>query len=168
MDDTSEGAFKLLVQWLYSEELQLCGLRDNLVDHDEDDSYRTESQDLVKLWCLADKLCIPHLQNLLIEKIYEISEKWQELLTTAIDCLCGMTEKDSALRKFFVEMFALDVDANAFLKTRFPAEFLSQVAAFHAARRDSGGYGEVGDVAWKSYLVPTEEDDDRSKDIRAG
>ncbi|TVY32908.1 hypothetical protein LOCC1_G007719 [Lachnellula occidentalis] len=107
LDDISEGAFKLLVQWLYSQKLvlprppmanELCILY----------------TDLVMLWVLADKLDIPSLQNLVLEKIEQISDESVSIPYESFDYIYRNTSKGSQLRRFLVEMVSMQCHENIF------------------------------------------------------
>jgi len=76
LEDTIEQAFRLLVQWLYSQkfELPLGEYKDNdqIIDPEVMRALMAEENSLAELWVLADKLCIPALQNLVIDTIHMI------------------------------------------------------------------------------------------------
>jgi hypothetical protein len=73
IDDTTAKAFRLLVQWVYSQSI--------ITDADKDDETRTileketpewrqkEWRSLLELWMLADKFNLPRLQNLAMDKL---------------------------------------------------------------------------------------------------
>jgi hypothetical protein len=76
LEDTMEGTFRLFVQWLYYQQLELLQLQDGEFDHD---LASDEDKRLFGLWILTDKLGAPHLQNLAIESIEKIHYKTERL-----------------------------------------------------------------------------------------
>jgi hypothetical protein len=74
LKDTTEAAFRLLVQWLYSQKLVILQLtpNDSLLEGDTHLSQMAEDESLVELWVLADKLKIPKLQNAAIDSMERI------------------------------------------------------------------------------------------------
>lgn len=73
LEDTTEDAFKLFMQWIYSQRLTLKQLDDcwTTVEAEEVSEY----MNLMGLWVLADRLCIPCLQNAVITAADEIGEE---------------------------------------------------------------------------------------------
>lgn len=61
IEDTSPGAFRLFVQWLYSQKLVLCQLADTDELEVMDVDAAAEDMNLAELCVLADKLAIPKL-----------------------------------------------------------------------------------------------------------
>jgi hypothetical protein len=91
LDDTTDEVFRLLVQWFYGQKLE-SPVTDAEVDSvgrlvAEDDwinptisrfmkiSHQHQTS-LVGLWILADKLCIPALQNLVVDELELIRKSW--------------------------------------------------------------------------------------------
>ena len=104
--DTTERAVRLLVNWMYTEKLDVQQLGDNPPANDTDAAAH-EDFSLVELWVLADKLLIPRLAY-----VYE------------------HTEAGSPLRKLFVEQCAYErlpskLEQNPDL---FPKEMLLELA----------------------------------------
>ncbi|TVY49272.1 hypothetical protein LCER1_G008549, partial [Lachnellula cervina] len=100
LDDVSEGVFKLLVQWLYSQKLTVQDL-----DQKKDfTAIYWQDRNLAALYVLADRLAMPSLQNLVLEKIEHLSDKSSTIPTHSFYYVYNNTSKDSPLRKFFVAM----------------------------------------------------------------
>jgi hypothetical protein len=72
MDDVSAGAFRMFVQWLYTQEIRVIKLTGDFTDEKELVGMQSEREDmyLAELWVLAEKLLIAHLQNAAIETIF--------------------------------------------------------------------------------------------------
>jgi hypothetical protein len=85
IEDTSPEAFRFFVQWLYRQELDLFQLKSLAVEEDEEpkQSY-DEDIALAELWVLAEKMAVPALQNLVIEKIIAIRENTIAVPTATI------------------------------------------------------------------------------------
>jgi len=56
LDDTTERAFRLLVQWLYFQKFELIQLTDDWEQSSYGNAEKAEEMSLVELWVLADKL----------------------------------------------------------------------------------------------------------------
>jgi hypothetical protein len=136
LDDTTSGAFQLLMQWLYGKKVRLRALHSDYKEA-EANLAREDTQSLVELWVLADKSSIPKLQNLVIKKIKKISDRVGRIYTQGFHYIYEHRAKDSPLRKFWVELTGLQLQADDFTEGEFPEEMLLELAIFHA-RRKSG------------------------------
>lgn len=107
IEDTSPGAFRIFVQWLYRQELDLFQLRGSPVelDGDSDDCF-TEDMALAELWVLADKMAVPALQNLVVSKIIAIREKTNAVAVTTLHYISRRTAIHSPLRSLMVSEVA--------------------------------------------------------------
>jgi hypothetical protein len=84
---------------------------------------------LIQLWVLADKLLIPELQILVIDKIDDIREVTQA--TDCLDYVCKNTSAGSPLRRWFVHQCATQLEPGWFTEhpEHFPQEMLIDLAA---------------------------------------
>lgn len=138
VEDTSTGAFRLFVQWLYRQELDLFQLRGSPVELDgnSDDCF-TEDMALAELWVRADKMAVPALQNLVVSEIIAIREKTNAVAVTTLHYIYRRTAIDSPLRSLMVSevahcyqnshpQFSMNVSF-------FPKEFLIDLAQYTTA-----------------------------------
>ncbi|KUJ22814.1 uncharacterized protein LY89DRAFT_728927 [Mollisia scopiformis] len=77
MDSTTPRAFRLLVQWLYSRKLKVLQLRTlsespTTTHQARVEAAQSEDESLAELWVLGRELCIPDLQNHVLDKIFAI------------------------------------------------------------------------------------------------
>jgi hypothetical protein len=150
LKDTTEGTFRLFVQWLYYQQLELLQLQgddvDNNIANDEDKS-------LFGLWILADKLGAPHLQNQAIESIKEICEKSGAISTMHFHYIYDNTSAGSLLRRYMVDECRQSLPREAYIDDphKFPHEFLIELAASHPIQTDGDNleledyFAEAGD-----------------------
>jgi hypothetical protein len=119
LEDTRERTVSLLVQWIYNNDTYVT---------DDDVGY----VDLVALWILADKLCMPQLQNKVIDKLSKRTPKSgsQRAMIASLEMIYNQTESKSQLQKFAVEICALHVTPDDIRETPelFPVEFLVDYA----------------------------------------
>ncbi|CZT09925.1 uncharacterized protein RCO7_02246 [Rhynchosporium graminicola] len=107
IDDTTERAFKLFMQWLYS-----------------------KSFTLVELWVLADMLLMPSLQNAIIDVMMKIYYQDADFPAYICEYVYQHTEKDSALRRLLVKqctLFGEDAETLEKLAIQLPKEMLVDV-----------------------------------------
>jgi hypothetical protein len=110
LDDTTEGAFGLLVQWLYSQKLEY-----------DDGAGGVTAENLVRLWVLAGKLLIPRLQNLAVDLLEEIRVAKGSIPIKELEYVYENTKVLNPLRKYLVYVCARHLDANAYIM--FPRNF---------------------------------------------
>jgi hypothetical protein len=74
IEDSTEEAFRLVVQWLYSQKLVLLQRTPGYpsLEGVTQLSGMAEDESLVELWVLADRLKIPKLQNAAIDSMEQI------------------------------------------------------------------------------------------------
>jgi hypothetical protein len=114
-----------------------------------------EYDDLIALWILADRLSIPKLENLVIEKIIQISDRLNSIPIGSCQYIYNNTAKDSLLRKFFVALIALQLNHEVYLKAKkgeFFEELLLDLVEFHTRRR-----GEPKEVITRKFFASVEE-----------
>lgn len=122
LKDDREKVVALLVEWIYTKDISSSNDRGGY-------------DDLVKLWILADKLCIPDLQNNVIDRLKEMDYKPANVkaLASQIGKLyCGTSDK-SQLRNFAVAECAshfkprdIILAANTFHKS-FPVDYADYI-----------------------------------------
>ncbi|PMD39676.1 hypothetical protein L207DRAFT_583536 [Hyaloscypha variabilis F] len=103
LEDTSE-VFKLFMQWIYFQRLTLKQRDDTRKL--EKGEYNAESLSLVALWVLADKFCMPRLQNFTLKTIEDISEKHSSICTPSFNYVYENTAPGSLLRQYLVASLA--------------------------------------------------------------
>jgi hypothetical protein len=99
LEDTSEAAFKLFIQWVYLQKIVLLQLQDGHVEAEE---AVKEDMALAELWVLADRLCMPRFQNVALKAIFDISEKRNTVSTGPFRFIYENTASDSLFRQFSV------------------------------------------------------------------
>lgn len=98
----------------------------------------SEYMDLMGLWVLADRLCIPCLQNAVITASDEISEEHPTLHPESCKYIYANTTVDSALRRYTVACFSrVDLDTIRPDTGRYPHQMLLDVVK-HQLRRQEG------------------------------
>jgi hypothetical protein len=118
MEDTTEGVFTLLTQWFYTQKL------------DGDLGGASVAGDkLARLWVLAERLLIPRLQNLAIDRIDEKRIECKFIYTTALQHVWDSTAHDSPLRRLFIQQCAWNINADVYRSSidRFPKQMLAEI-----------------------------------------
>lgn len=122
LDDCHQNVLRLFVQWVYRQEV--CSTS-------SDDYYC----DLMELWILGGKLCIPRLQNMVIDKLTSMPENLESGLCMAHNIMPAYldTPDGSVLRKFAVAKCASYLTLDMLCKPYCPKEFiLDYVSYIHA------------------------------------
>lgn len=112
-----------------------------------------EDLDLPRLWVLADKLLIPRLQNLVVDKMEEIRVRRNVVATNVIKLVYDTTSIDSPLRQLLVDQ-CVDLSGDWIIRNpeRFPkAMLLDLVVALSRTvkdrqRRDMANYHVVEEL----------------------
>lgn len=145
MEHVTTGTFRFFVQWLYKQKIRIGVHRsyDMNVGLLSPDDYQnhialcgTQASDLVALWCLAEELLIPKLQDLVMDHLQEASTTCVSVLLLKVDQVYENTSDDSPLRRFFVQLGAWTLPSYHFNvnKPWYPKDFLIDVAiAFREA-----------------------------------
>jgi hypothetical protein len=108
LEDTTEGAFRLLVQWLYSQKLTLLQLEDqHQFQEGKTKAEEGEDKNLAELWVLADKLAIPKLQNAAIDSMEQIRLVGRMVVVSVWAYAYDIAGPDSHLRHYVVAICAL-------------------------------------------------------------
>ncbi|TVY15912.1 hypothetical protein LARI1_G005895 [Lachnellula arida] len=151
LDDVSEGAFKLLVQWLYSQKFAI-----QTSPADTRDELAHISLDLVMLWVLADKLGIPSLQNLALERINDLSDESSTIPNDCLHYVYNNSSKDSQLRRFFTEMVGGQSEAEYFSpeeEHNIPRQMLLDLVIWSIQLR-----ADTVSIKVSEFFVPVEVD----------
>lgn len=93
---------------------------------------------LNEVWVLAEKMSMPLLQNVAIEKIEKISNRMDSIATRTLQYVCDNTADDSLLRRYYVTTIANQLDSFNFRNdpSRFPHAILIDIAMLQADRRE--------------------------------
>lgn len=100
LEDTTDRAFKVFMQWLYFQKLVLIGLGDDW-KYDEG-IFNSENDSLVELWVLGDKLEMPRLQNTALKAIHELAEKFNRIASTVSDYMEDHTSPESSIQRYSI------------------------------------------------------------------
>lgn len=120
--DEREKVVGLLVEWIYTKDISSS-------------NDRSGYDDLVELWILADKLCIPDLQDNVIDRLKEMNFKPADVkaLASQIGKVYRGTSDKSQLRNFAVAECAshfkprdIILAANTFHKS-FPVDYMDYI-----------------------------------------
>jgi len=152
LEETTEGTFRFLMQWLYTQRLELVQLRKEEVPID--DAY-IEDGNLFGLWVLADNLGMEKLQNQAIKSIEEVGIKTKSHATTHIRYIYENTAASSPLRRFMVDRCSSFLDVKEFAnwpKNYYPYEFLMDMIGSMKPRLN-GNAPEMDE-----YLVKVRDD----------
>lgn len=114
LEDTTKGAVQLLVEWIYTQKLDLNGLED-------EKTWDAQCMCLANLWVLADKLLMRSLQNSAMGKLETLCARHHWIPVVILNYVYDNTQKKSQLRRFLLYKCALKLDAENY--TRFPEEF---------------------------------------------
>ena len=170
LEDTTEGAFRLLVQWLYTQKLDLLQLNDESSDDEtySDSTWDENNRGLVELWILADRLCIPQLQNFALESINKISDKLLMVPTGIFNYTYEHTTAGCQLRRFLVELCARGLKSWFYSveSESFPRDMLIDLttlyAKWHLFEGDEEGClsGEEEEEKFEisNFYVPVDEE----------
>ncbi|TVY34190.1 hypothetical protein LSUB1_G007683 [Lachnellula subtilissima] len=155
LEDTTSRAFKLLVQWLYSQRIQVRQLDNDWVRNNAISESKDEDYALLELWVLADRISNAKLQNCTLDKIDQIWRKHHTIATQTLNYVYTHTSSDSSLRKYFVKTYACGLEPAGFkhLGHHLPNKMLIDLAIFHAKQRHIGV-----DIDLSEFLVPIEEE----------
>lgn len=153
MDDVSAGAFRMFVQWLYSQRL------DDNRNYDSAKGgfwlqWETDDMYLAELWVLAEKLLIPHLQNAAIESILHFGSKMLEAPIKTFNYIYEHTDdSENPLRRLAVYLCMVFVDIDQVSKELLPKDFLWELSC--AWQRDfRGPFWSSGEGRISSVCVP--------------
>jgi hypothetical protein len=125
--DTSESAACLLVHWLYTQKIDLAQIDEFLKE-------MSESDHLIRLYVLADRLLIGSLQDAVIHELEERSIESNSVNVTALMYVYENTSPDSKLRRLLLHQCASRLDSSTFTQSArlFPHEMLVELAVLYS------------------------------------
>jgi hypothetical protein len=142
IEDTTEEAFRLVVQWLYSQKLVLLQHTPNypLLEDVMHLSGMAEDESLVELWVLAAKLKIPKLQNAAIDSMEWIRIRTGKIPSSyIINYAYQCTMVNSPLRKYVLAVCALVRNERfSMFAMDLSHELLIELACFFKERESMG------------------------------
>ncbi|KAH7363908.1 hypothetical protein BKA65DRAFT_489913 [Rhexocercosporidium sp. MPI-PUGE-AT-0058] len=144
LEDTSEAAFRLFMQWLYCQKFTVLQTTPDDTNSLDGATEQAEDMALVELWILADKFGMPHLQNAAINSMQAICVDSIGLPVGTFRYLYENTGEDSLLRKYMVKLCVVSGFKGLFRRYSgfFPQEMLVDIAEeFTAEFRDADGAG---------------------------
>lgn len=116
-----------MIHWMYTQQLDTQDTEE-LKDKTKN---RDQCMALCNLWVLADKMLIPRLQNMIMDKIVEIPYDTKAFPTSCAEYVWLNTSEDSPLRLWFLRMVAYGLNAEAFAKDKplhYPKDMLFHLA----------------------------------------
>jgi hypothetical protein len=165
VDDIDKNAFRLFMQWLYTQNIKLSAHSNIFSDfsktrfqpHDCDATTR-QSQEfaLVQLWVLAEKYMIPTLQNYTIRILYRLGFVCKPLSPEVYLYIYDNTDPQSKLRLLASHQAALNPNDRVFLAnpSLYPHEMLIDLLIkVQQDRRDKLELGLENLEEEQSYLV---------------
>ena len=141
LEKISEGAVRLLVQWLYTQKLDIVQLRNSYGEPEGDDITEMNDEEtkdeylcLAQLWVLADQFLIPKLQNLVLRIFDEIRIELKILPVNCFSYVYENTSKDSKIRLYFLHHYACYTHSDEYAEYAdfFSKEMLLDLAIAHA------------------------------------
>jgi hypothetical protein len=96
------------------------------------DALEAEEQSLAELWVLADKMCIPALQNLVIDTMFKVSSARNWIPAFTYSYIYKNTNSGSALRRLAVTQTAYGITEENLLEfsEAYPPQMLLDLSAF--------------------------------------
>ncbi|KAH8767174.1 hypothetical protein F5882DRAFT_413414 [Hyaloscypha sp. PMI_1271] len=107
MEEDNYEAVRLLIHWFYTQVLDTQQPDERLTGKPKDNEDLT----LIQLWILADKLLIPELQNLVIDRIDDIREVTEVIPTDCLHSVYSNTSAGSPLSRWFVHQMRYSAGA---------------------------------------------------------
>lgn len=158
LDDTEPSTFRLLVQWLYTQQVRFFlsesevrgynGLDRSCPMNERTMLVRLKQQhwDLVRLWILADKFCIVGLQNTAIDEIWKLYYDWNELPYHCLSYVYSTLPFGNVLRTFIFELFFCYMPF-CYQRDGLPDEFLQEMDVAFDLRYTDGELRPEWDIA---------------------
>ncbi|RDW64197.1 hypothetical protein BP5796_10699 [Coleophoma crateriformis] len=147
LEDTTEDAVFLLIHWLYTQRLDLIQdmklFREEFACKDGPPKRMPvkdkEDRALVALWALADRLLIPSLQNIIVDKIEQMPAIFNTM-PLIYKSIYEQTYEGSALRRLIVDLFCHEMPSSCWKAhaRHYPHEMLIDVATFYSTRYIAG------------------------------
>ena len=141
LEDTSGDAIRLLVDWFYTQTIDTTFDLTKLRESDPLEAQalgRAECLALTALWVLAEKLLIPRLQNMRVDRLEGYRKATELVPTNSIVYVYQNTAQESPLRRFLVYACAGHLDPEAYkgIPERFPQEMLIDLVTLMANNTD--------------------------------
>jgi hypothetical protein len=134
LQETTERAVRLLVQWLYTQKLDTFVPKTGEGGQNNYGVLKSsQNLALVELWVLAEKLLIPALQNVVVREIEEHRSCSHKINTLCLHYVYEKTKRGSLLRRLMVDMCFSHLKVPSYMKhpERYPQEMLIElVTAF--------------------------------------
>ncbi|KAJ5032520.1 uncharacterized protein L3040_009121 [Drepanopeziza brunnea f. sp. 'multigermtubi'] len=103
LQDTTQGAFRLLTQWIYFQKLNIPQIPPGSVVDEDDEALAGEGEAaLAELYVLADKFAMAPLQNAVIDEIENIGLVTRNIPVDIFNYIYENTSPGSALRRYVV------------------------------------------------------------------
>ncbi|KAG4442582.1 hypothetical protein IFR05_001912 [Cadophora sp. M221] len=133
LKDTSTEAFRLLVQWFYTQKFDVFDKSDIVgprIKTEVETLYEEQDLHLVQLWVLADRLLISRLQNIVMEALQKLWASPNCASTAWIPYAYDHTAAGSQLRKLAVDQAIYHFQPSAFTACPddFPKDMLFEMA----------------------------------------
>ncbi|TVY71185.1 hypothetical protein LSUE1_G008209 [Lachnellula suecica] len=124
-EDTDPQVFRLLTQWMYTKSLRYISPGSEA----EGQQHLHNLQLAIHLWVLADRFCIPPLQNHAMVDIVSIAYHYQTYPIHSLNFVWENTATGSPLRHYLLDFAALGIDAAGFQASRneSPREMLLEL-----------------------------------------
>jgi len=138
LEEFTEETVRFLTEWIYTQnigpledeqpEVLLWGPFGDLAF----------DRSLAELWVLADKLCMPLLQNLVIDRLESRQLLHDTIPVSIFEYVYNNTSEDSLLRKYLVDVcvFGLAQESYKSSKDEFPVDMLVDIAVASAMMID--------------------------------
>lgn len=131
-EDTTEEAIRLLVHWMYTQQLDTERDMEKLKERGPNGANVTQNTALFQLWVLADKMLIPRLQNMVMDKIDELARYTRLTPTSHVRYTWKNTQYGSPLRAWYLKEYAYEFKRKYLdevkLRKRCPSEMLAELA----------------------------------------
>ncbi|KAL2072756.1 hypothetical protein VTL71DRAFT_12099 [Oculimacula yallundae] len=124
LPEYDEDIVKLLVHWLYTQEL----IADSL---EEPELASSELLSFCKLWILADSLLVPSLQNAAMDMLIQVQDTLKKTATSCLVYVYQNTNPESPLRKMLLHRCICFLSPRKFASCthQFPKEMLIELAS---------------------------------------
>jgi len=160
LDDTSAGAVQLLVQWMYSESIDISLGELPTANNNMWPSKSKQDDSLAKAWVLADRLLMPKMQNHVMNQMGQVCKHYKLIPSLTFEYIWNNTATGSPLRLRVLDWCAHIVNPDSFLKAgaQFPKQLLLELVTQYAGDPAFKAYksGKVKNETINKYEVPTE------------
>ncbi|CZR51181.1 uncharacterized protein PAC_01056 [Phialocephala subalpina] len=170
LDNVCENLFRLLMHFLYRDDLPAMQLKKGWKEWSEDNDLATslakeEDRNLVDLWILGDRLCYPPIQDCTLKTMKSMLDDDGWYYST-LEYVHTSTTKGSRLREWYFEQASSDYSVKEILLLRgdIPDEILLDLVTYPAENvEEKGKGGEYSDYEGSITLSNFLSDDDRSR-----